>query len=367
MSSVRTRDPQEINVRKLAMKCLMAFIHGQPEWIRVRTVEAGIVPGLVTLLECFWRCMEGNIRERIERELSVRPIVPPVVKRRVTIGAHSPPGEFVGLQIRFPMGRHALSRLGFNPDVLEVPARRVASDLVAGESDGDRMDVYSTAADDDNTDGEALRSPPPEEDNLFPFIAGTHGQPLERSPIPPMDIDDVYTTSERPSPPSTFRGMAPNAPLPTFSVPGETSHRRIPSVPTSHISTLYATSHPDDRVPRKEDIQECLDLISTLSKHPQTREYFTNTRLIPTLLHSWQKPEDTRNPVNVFQIVERFTFADFHPPKICASASSIMRNYQRKDPDIPRPCGNLHCKTRESDRKFICCSQCRLVPTKPLF
>jgi hypothetical protein len=383
MSSVRTDDLEEINVRRLAMKCLAAFNYGQHEILRVRTVEARILPGLVSMLEVFWRVMETEIQENTVVARTVRKA------RRVTICARSPTGEFGGLEIRSPMGRYPWTRLILNHDMVETdPLRRFAGDWgTTMESDADRMDVQ---ADDDNTDGELLRSPPPEEEPAFPFMTGqTHEQALPRPTVETMDIDDAYDTAVReeslhmfdhpsPRPPTvipndsfepdipnrTPRGVPPNAPLPEYAVPGRpipaSIHRPIPTIPTSRLSTLYTTPHQDLHVPRMEDIQECLDLLGTLSKYPQTRHFFTNVRLVPSLLHDWRTPEDIKKQVNIFEIVERFTFAEFHPAKICTLASAIMRNYQRKDSQHPRPCGNLHCKKIETeDKKFIPCSHCR--------
>jgi hypothetical protein len=246
------------------------------------------------------------------------------------------------------------------------------------ESDADRMDVQ---ADDDNTDGELLRSPPPEEET---FPSGqTHEPALPRPTVQPMDIDNAYDTAvreeslhmfERPSPhpprnpndsfemdipESIPRGVAPHAPLPTFVVPGDHFPTHIPRpIPTSCISTLYTTPHQDFRVPRMEDIQECLILIAMLSKYPQNRKFFTEARLIPSLLYDWSKPEDSKKTVNIFDIVERFTFAEYHPAKICTEASAIMRNFRRKDFDSPRPCGNRRCTNTEGRKRFVNCSYC---------
>src|ERR1700694_3127734 len=61
MSTVRNpNDPNEVHVRKLALQCLTQFGIRGPESIRLRTVEAQIVPVLVTMLECFWRAMEQD-------------------------------------------------------------------------------------------------------------------------------------------------------------------------------------------------------------------------------------------------------------------------------------------------------------------
>src|SRR5271156_6617333 len=63
-------DPLEGTVRRHALECISQFGLRGPEAIRLRAAEANVVPALVTILECFWRAMESEIRESILAELN---------------------------------------------------------------------------------------------------------------------------------------------------------------------------------------------------------------------------------------------------------------------------------------------------------
>jgi hypothetical protein len=80
------RDPadsaEQLN-RKIALQCLNRIGVCGPEAVRVRTVEAQILPVLVSKLECFWRAMDSEIRHAITYELYPPPKPVPA--------DHSPP------------------------------------------------------------------------------------------------------------------------------------------------------------------------------------------------------------------------------------------------------------------------------------
>ena len=84
MSTIR--DPndsaEELN-RKIALQCLNRIGICGPEAVRIRTVEAQILPVLVSKLECFWRAMELDVRHAINYEL-----YPPL---KLVIAEHGPP------------------------------------------------------------------------------------------------------------------------------------------------------------------------------------------------------------------------------------------------------------------------------------
>lgn len=431
MSTVRrTKDPNEAHVRKLALQCLTQFGIRGPESIRVRTVEAQIVPVLVTMLELFWRAMEPDIRDSIERSLqpssssranasSSKPLQVLTRRRAVTIGSISTsPERLNGLHIRLPINRSALTRpptiiSSGSVDPSASPQTNVNENSgVPIDVDRDRMDVDTSAnneveeeggIDDTITDAEALRSPPPEEDVSFSSAFPTENQ-NPSSQMPPagsptirstsMDIDGPTVSrvdpqvSEGSSPLPSARAVPmapsspmeimergpvpPNAPLIPYAVPPvdatyrhleSLQHSHVPSVSLRRISALHTTSQQDWRVPRSEDIHECLETLAYLSKYPKLRAYFNSTRFVPSLLYHWATPEDSIKEVNVFEIVERFTFSKYHPDTICFWASIVMRHYSRKDDVVTkRQCGNLQCRAWETDdpgKKFICCPKCK--------
>jgi hypothetical protein len=259
-------------------------------------------------------------------------------------------------------------------------------------------------------DAEALRSPPPEEDVSYPssFAAGENQDassviPPNSSPIPratSIDVEETLEAStvpqadqpvpEQSSPMRTTRvipivpsspadapnllPIPPNAPLLPYAVPPahsghstETSHHSRLTLGSRRISNLHLyNSSTDSRVPRSEDIIECLETLAYLSKYPKLRAFFNSTRFTPSLLHGWATPEDATKEVNVFEIVERFTFAKYHPDNVCFWASIVMRHYSRKDDVVTkRQCGNFQCRQWETDdpgMKFICCPKCKYLP-----
>jgi hypothetical protein len=250
-------------------------------------------------------------------------------------------------------------------------------------------------------DGEALRSPPPEEDVFYTssFTAGQNqdasGDILADSSPPSntvqaMDIDDSHDSvvsqahplvSEQsistiqmppssPGPVSNHLPIPPNAPILPYAVPPMHSSNasldgvRPPTAPSRRISALHTNAAPQDwRIPRSEDILECLETLAYLSKYPKLRAYFNSTHFTASILQDWQTPEDATKEVNVFEIVERFTFTKYHPENVCFWASIVMRHYSRKDDVVTkRQCGNLQCRKWEADEpgmKFICCPKCK--------
>jgi hypothetical protein len=427
MSTVRRpNDPNEVPVRKLALQCLTQFGIRGPESIRLRTVEAQIVPALVTMLECFWRAMEQDIRDCITFGLQPPPPPRPVSgprplqmltrRRAITIGSTSAPAEGLGgLQIRFTTNRSPLSRLSpiirIDPSESVPSQRRIDDGVVVENIERDqRMDVDSHAphdaeeeviTEDTMIDGEALRSPPPEEDVFYTssFTAGQNqdasGDILADSSPPSntvqaMDIDDSHDSvvsqahplvSEQsistiqmppssPGPVSNHLPIPPNAPILPYAVPPMHSSNasldgvRPPTAPSRRISALHTNAAPQDwRIPRSEDILECLETLAYLSKYPKLRAYFNSTHFTASILQDWQTPEDATKEVNVFEIVERFTFTKYHPENVCFWASIVMRHYSRKDDVVTkRQCGNLQCRKWEADEpgmKFICCPKCK--------
>jgi hypothetical protein len=427
MSMVRRKDdPSETHVRKVALQCLTQFGIRGPESIRLRTVEAQIIPVLITVLECFWRAMEHDIREAIEYGLQPpqapratagcsRPFQTLTRRRAVTIGSISTPAERLGgLQIRFPTNRSPLARHSAITVNEALPAERanVNDDNLVLESDRDRMDIDTPnnnevedegGLEDPMMDAEALRSPPPEEDVAYSTSFGTDETQDPSSQLLPttspativttMDVDESSLqtdtpVSDRDSPlrtgdanpmiPSSPREglnqlpVPPNAPLLPYAVPPHASHHSIEGSPqprlppTSHrrISALHGHNPTHDwRIPRSEDIVECLETLAYLSKYPKLRAFFNSTHFTPSLLHHWGTPEDAAKEVNVFEIVERFTFTKYHPDTVCFWASIVMRHYSRKDEVVTRrQCGNLQCRQWETDEpglKFICCPKCK--------
>lgn len=351
-----------------------------------------------------------------------RPLQTLTRRRAVTIGSISTPAERLGgLQIRFPTNRSPLSRhsaISANPLNEALPAERANVNDENGvvESDRDRMDIDTAnsnevedegSLEDPMTDAEALRSPPPEEDVSYStsFSAGDTQDPSSQllpttSPatiVTAMDVDESSLqtdapVSDRDSPlrtgdanpmiPSSPRQglihvpVPPNAPLLPYAVPPHASHHSIegshqPRLPlTSHrrISALHADNPTHDwRIPRSEDIVECLETLAYLSKYPKLRAFFNSTRFTPSILHHWATPDDETKEVNVFEIVERFTFTKHHPDTVCFWASIVMRHYSRKDEVVTkRQCGNLQCRQWETDEpglKFICCPKCKYYPS----
>jgi len=110
MSTIRDpSDPAEELNRKIALQCLNRIGICGPEAVRIRTVEAQILPVLVSKLVCFWRAMEFDVRHAINYELypPLKLVVtehgpPHVVSRRraLTTGSSPIPMEgFSGLRI----------------------------------------------------------------------------------------------------------------------------------------------------------------------------------------------------------------------------------------------------------------------------
>jgi hypothetical protein len=78
-------DPTEELNRKIALQCLNRIGICGPEAVRIRSVEAQILPVLISKLECFWRAMEPEIRHGIYDEL-----YPPLLPKPVSAD-HEPP------------------------------------------------------------------------------------------------------------------------------------------------------------------------------------------------------------------------------------------------------------------------------------
>jgi hypothetical protein len=179
--------------------------------------------------------------------------------------------------------------------------------------------------------------------------------------------------------PSARISIPPNAPLLPYAVPPTQPQHATPEdprirpalIPSRRISTLHTNNPSQDwRIPRSDDILECLETLAYLSKYPKLRAYFNSTRFTPSILHEWATPEDATKEVNVFEIVERFTFSKYHPENVCFWASIVMRHYSRKDDVITkRQCGNLQCRkweTEDPPLKFICCPKCKYLPHQTL-
>jgi hypothetical protein len=434
-TTCRAKDPEQVQIRKLALQCLTQFGIRGPEPIRIRMVEAQILPVFASMLECFWRAMESDIRLAIEIGLHpagnprtaadvTRPPQMMTRRRAVTIGSPNAPDGFPGLQIRFNTAQSPLARLSaisVEPPVDTIPSQRRHvndSEVIVTESDGDRMDVDSQQAHDadeevvseDPLENEGLRSPRPEEDgpysSSFPSTAENQDpsstfspnvsprtQPVsvmeievshETSAIPQAEASasESITTTTIPLPPSSpipappmlrqvnVQGVPPNAPLLPRAFPGQVNppmHPISKCSEVSRISSLHsAHGSRDPRVPRSEDIHDCLETLGYLTKYPKLRAHFLSTRFSPSLLYSWATPEDRVKDVNIFEIVERFTFTKYHPENITEWAGVVMRHYGRKDDVVmKRQCGNLQCRKWETDEpgmKFICCPKCKSFP-----
>jgi hypothetical protein len=437
-SASRSNDPEQVQIRKLALQCLTQFGIRGPEPIRIRMVEAQILPVFASMLECFWRAMESDIRLAIETGLHptsnsrtttgmARPMQTMTRRRAVTIGSPNAPEGFSGLQIRFNTPRSPLARLSAISteaplDTLPSQQRIVTdSEVVAVESDGDRMDIDSQQAHDadeevgteDTLDNEGLRSPRPEEEvsysSSFPATAESQDPSSTLSPnVSPrtqtpsiMEIDvshdasaispvehsasESIATTTIPMPPSSpipappmlrqvnLQGVPPNAPLLPHALPGQPMpqpHRATVPAESSRITSLHSTHGArDPRIPRSDDIHDCLETLGYLTKYPKLRAHFLSTRFAPALLHSWVTPEDRTRTVNIFEIVERFTFTKYHPENIAEWAGVVMRHYGRKDEVVTkRQCGNLQCRKWENEEpgmKFICCPKCKYSPIAP--
>ena len=425
-------DPLEATLRRHALECLSQFGLRGPEAIRLRAAEANVVPALVTILECFWRAMESEIRESILAELNSsvvkvprqektviqepRPCKPGMRRRAVTLaslGPHPVIDGLEGLQIRIPQTRSPLSRAPpvtyVNPMQLAgVPLQRANENahtdtnaaVLNDDVNSERMDIDNgsgnttgegedeVVVEDPMTDwNEGLRSPPPQ------GILSQQSDPLSQTIDPTqMEVDEPQQTS----PPSTVSTMVPpNAPIIPYAVPPPSpppsfsTSRIFSNPPHSSLSTtsqqhrlsqLY-TRQEDFHIPRQDDLLACLQTLAYLSKYPKFRSYFIDIHFVPSLLFKWVTPEDyitplpsddeeymaddrptkdLTNKVNVYEIVERFTFAGYHPDEIRHWASLVMRHYGRKDDISKRRCGNLKCQMIEADdRKFICCPNCR--------
>ena len=428
MSSVKRHDdPEEAQVRKAAFQCLSPFGVRGPESIRVRAVEADILPPLVTMIEIFYRAMEPEIREATELGLlpapprnttPARPMQMVTRRRAVTLGSASAPAEGLGgLQIRFnPPTRSPLSRVQavgpFTPDNASLNRRSMPQDNGAADS-SDRMDVDTPTsqdgddegvAEDPITDAEALRSPPPEVDTSYSqYVADQPRNPATEAPVlspraqvQSMEIDEAHdipapstsTASEQQQPsnspsPTTLLPpsspnpvsehqhqplVAPNAPLIPYAVPLTRTPipSHFPRIPHRRITSLHLLPSAEWRIPRSDELIECLEMLAYLSKYPKVRPYFTNTRFIPELLAPWGRPDDATKSVNVFEIVEKFTFTKYHTDVVCFWASIVMRHYSRKDDlVIRRQCAYLQCGKWEPDdpsMRFICCSKCKYPP-----
>lgn len=410
----RPDDPLEGIVRRHALECISQFGLRGPESIRLRAAEANVVPALITILECFWRAMEPEIRESILAELNSndlkvqqrqeqrptiqepRPCRATTRRRAVTLaslGPHPVIEGLEGLQIRIPQDRSPLSRVPpVTSQVAAIPLQRASE---AGQTDAnvtddvtaERMDVDSgsgnitgedeVVVEDPMTDWtEGLRSPPPQT-SLTQTISPTR-----------MEVDnEPQQMSQQPS--IAHIPQPPNAPIIPYAVPpsftptrNPSSHQHQPSRSTpSRISKLYTRHNDDWHIPRQDDMLACLQTLAYLSKYPKFRSYFIDIHFVPSLLFKWVTPEDyipplpsydknhmedsenterECNKVNVYEIVERFTFAGYHPEEIRHWASLVMRHYGRKDEICRRRCGNLKCQMIEADdRKFVCCPNCR--------
>jgi hypothetical protein len=433
LSTVRREDdPTEVHVRKLALQCLTQFGIRGPESIRLRAIEAQVVPALITILESFWRAIESDIREHIDFILkhplptppTSRPLQPYGQRRRAaTLGSIASSSEpLEGLQIRTRVARlFVRSPLG-PANHGNTPAEPVAGTQTITssenntppppEQDRDRMEVDTVAAneaEEDNSleeamnDVEALRSPPPEEDVSYSASFPPEENPppsSQNAPSPArvttaMEIDgprDVSTISQPdvtpPNPPSPTPPaietipltrdrrlpIPPNAPIIPFTTPFDVSqyHRAPAPAPPRRTSPLHSEIRDpldDLRIPRSEDVLECLETLAYLSKYPKLRAVFNSTHFVPSLLREWATPEDEHKDVNVFEIVERFTFAEYHPPRVRHFASIIMRHYSRKDEVVPkRQCSYMQCRKWEPDDptlKFMHCPRCKyLTPAR---
>jgi len=124
MSTIRdSTDPAEELNRKIALQCLNRIGICGPEAVRIRTVEAQILPVLVSKLESFWRAMDSDVRHAINCELypPLKPVItehspPQAVHRRraLTTGSSPIPMEgFSGLRT-VPTG-HIESRTPDDP------------------------------------------------------------------------------------------------------------------------------------------------------------------------------------------------------------------------------------------------------------
>ena len=427
LSTVRLEDdPTEVHVRKLALQCLTQFGIRGPESIRLRAIEAQVVPALITILECFWRSMEADIREHIDFTLKHSLPIPPSIRplqqygqrrRAATLGSITSSSEpLEGLQIRTRVTRlFVRSPLGptnhGNPSPEPVTGTQtVTSDEsnIPTPTEQDRMEVDTVAANEAEEDTsleegmndiEALRSPPPEEDVSYSASFPPEENPppsSQNAPSPArvttvMEIDEIRDTSivsqsdeTPPNPPSPAPApidtmpfprdrrlpIPPNAPIIPFTTPLDVAHHhRSPAAAqprrTSALHSELRDPVDDLKIPRSEDVLECLETLAYLSKYPKLRAVFNSTRFVPSLLHDWATPEDKHKDVNVFEIVERFTFAEYHPPRVRHFASIIMRHYSRKDEVVPkRQCSYMQCRKWEPDdpaMKFMHCPRCKYL------
>jgi hypothetical protein len=306
----RAKDPAEANVRSLALRCLSQFGTCGPENVRVRAIEAQIVPVLVSTLECFWRAMEPEVRTAIEHELQPPAVVaarPPVNtppsqpaepnqppqartrRRAATIGAIVNHVERLTQPIQRPRGGLQI-RIPPHPSPLRI--HTVARDNVENddhttdntdindenefpvEQDRDRMDIDVVTTDETEDDGgmedlitdaEGLRSPPPEGDVPYPtaFAASETQDPssltLPDTPpanmVTPMDIDqpssETDLTVSSPVPSLQTTNNIPVAPLlPTDRAPVPPNAPLVPfAVPPTQPNDVAANVIPQTRLP----------------------------------------------------------------------------------------------------------------------
>ncbi|EPX71139.1 zf-MYND type zinc finger protein [Schizosaccharomyces octosporus yFS286] len=115
-----------------------------------------------------------------------------------------------------------------------------------------------------------------------------------------------------------------------------------------------------NKLPREEDILYGLQILAYTSKNYfHLRSDFEASKDVPSLRMS---PLRSGNKVwNTFQLVEQFTLK-FYPPQIQYWARAIMNNYCRKDESRGgiRRCASLQCtKWEEHSRQFAKCRRCR--------
>jgi hypothetical protein len=416
-------DSDTFQIRKLALQCLSQFGIRGSELIRVRTVEAQSVAVLVTILESFFRAMESEIRDGVEKMLHPEQLarstglglhtsdLPNTVgfgeyqtrrRRAVTIDSVSAPVETIAaLHVRLNTSIRLGGRLG---RLERSPLAGNGLDMTDGPQDTNSEDRDSmmevdsppiNAAEEvvvENTvmEVEPLRSPPPEVDTFATFVNGrpTRAEITTRNPMPLVmeispadpDPDAPAESTEAPTSPAPTdiigapspSGLGPpNAPLTRFVIPplvrtgpAETNNYVFPRHHRSFLSALYALgSERDSHVPRYDDIVACLETLAYLSKYPKLRPYFNSTRFVPALLPRPVSPEDISKEVNVFELVEKFTLPTYHPDTVVYWASLVMRHYSRKDDVVTkRQCANFACRKWESndpELKFIFCPTCK--------
>ena len=150
-------------------------------------------------------------------------------------------------------------------------------------------------------------------------------------------------------------------------------HQQSHPTPTEIYALISQRTYPEDLVARMGDVILSLQLLAYLSKYTKLKPYFQECYLLPELmpLHFSSLGCDadfeaeaerlTKQPINVFVIVEKFT-QKVHPEEVQTWASVIMRNGCRRDESRGgvRQCAYHGCqKWEDSPRQFAKCRRCK--------